>query len=174
VSSQATFQDVVLSLATAEGGNDARRLAGNVMLRFKLLQGAEDAYLARLTRLSQDPRVRTLADEVAKLRAALAAVAQAKPQVLENTLQTLEAKQQALGAVSRVYKDHLRVLLANLDDLRAAIPSGAVLIEFRQFRQIDFSTGKPGNLRFAGLLLSGFDEPVVLASRAGHLSSARS
>jgi hypothetical protein len=39
VSSQATFQDAVLTLATADSGSDAGRLAGTVMLRFKLLQG---------------------------------------------------------------------------------------------------------------------------------------
>src|SRR6266851_3757243 len=58
VSSQATFQDVVLTLATMQGSGDARRLAGTVMLRFKLLQGEEEAYRARLTRRSQDPGVR--------------------------------------------------------------------------------------------------------------------
>jgi len=34
-----TFQDAVLTLATADSGSDAGRLAGTVMLRFKLLQG---------------------------------------------------------------------------------------------------------------------------------------
>jgi tetratricopeptide (TPR) repeat protein len=159
--SQATFQDVVLSLATTESGSEARRLAGTVMLRFKLLQGEEEAYLARLARRSQDPRVRGLADDVGKLRATLTGAARAEPDVFDKALQALEAKQQALGAVSRDYKDHLRVQTANLDDVRAALPTGAVLVEFRQFRQIDFRAGKLGELRFAALLLSGFDEPVV-------------
>ena len=161
VSSQATFQDVALSLATAERSGDARRLAGSVMLRFKLLQGEEEAYLARLARRSQDPRVRTLADEVGKLRTAVAGAARGEPGAFAKALQALEAKQQALGEVSRDYKDHLRVQTANLDDLRAALPANAVLIEFRQFRQVDFRTGKLSEPRFAGLLLAGSDEPVV-------------
>ncbi|WGD55405.1 hypothetical protein QA641_16910 [Bradyrhizobium sp. CB1650] len=51
-------------LRVGEGafGGDAHRLAVTVMLRFKILQGEEEAYLARLTRRSQDPRVRALAD----------------------------------------------------------------------------------------------------------------
>jgi hypothetical protein len=40
VSSQAKFQDVVLSLATVERSRDARRLAATVMLRFKVLRRA--------------------------------------------------------------------------------------------------------------------------------------
>jgi CHAT domain-containing protein/Flp pilus assembly protein TadD len=162
VSSQATFQDLVLTLATTDGGSDSRRLAGTVMLRFKLLQGEEEAYLARLTRRSQDPRVRMLADEVGKLRSAVASAARAEPSAFDKALPALEAKQQALGEVSRDYKDHLRVLTANLNDLQAVLPGNAVLIEFRQFRQVDFRTGKLGEPRFAGLLLAGFDDPVVV------------
>jgi hypothetical protein len=60
VSSQASFQDAVLTLATTEGNVEARRLAATVILRFKLLQGEEEAYLAGLTRKSQNPQVRVL------------------------------------------------------------------------------------------------------------------
>ena len=161
VSSQAPFQDVALSLAIAENSGEARQLAGNVILRFKLLQSEEEWYLARLTRRSQDPRVRALAGEVSRLRAALVAAARAEPGAFDKTLQALEAKQLALGAVSRDYKDHLRVLTANVEDLRAALPASAVLIEFRQFRPFDFRTGTPGEPRFAAMLLAGSDDPVV-------------
>jgi CHAT domain-containing protein/Tfp pilus assembly protein PilF len=162
VSSQARFQDVALTLATMESSGDARRLAGNMMLRFKLLQGEEEAYLARLTRRSQDSRVRALAEEVGKLRTTLASAARAEqPGAFDKALQALEAKQLALGAVSRDYKDHLRVLTANLDDLRGVLPAGATLIEFRQFRPADYHTGTLGAPHFAALLLAGSDEPVV-------------
>jgi tetratricopeptide (TPR) repeat protein len=161
VSSQAPFQDIVLTLAVAENSGEARRLAGNVMLRFKLLQSEEESYLARLTRRSPDPRVRALAGEVGKLRGALIDAARAEPGAFDRALQALEAKQLALGTVSRDYKDHLRVLTANLEDLRAALPAGAVLIEFRQFRPVDFRTGIPGEPRFAAMLLAGSDDPAV-------------
>jgi hypothetical protein len=55
VASQATFQDIVLTLATTGAGTDARRLAGTVMLRWEQLQGEEEAYLARLARRSPRP-----------------------------------------------------------------------------------------------------------------------
>jgi hypothetical protein len=57
VSSQATFQDVVLTLATSTGDSDARRLAGAVMLRFKQLQ-EECRY--RSLAIWDDPRVISL------------------------------------------------------------------------------------------------------------------
>jgi CHAT domain-containing protein len=158
VSSQAAFQNVVLSLATAE--SESRRLAGTVMLRFKVLQGEEEAYLARLTRQSQDPQVQMLAREVSELRTAVAAAA--RDATFERTLQAMEGKQQALVAASSDYKNHLQVLTASLDDVRAALPAGSVLIELRFFRPVEFRTGKLGEPRFAGMLLSGSEEPVVV------------
>ncbi|MFZ1413473.1 MAG: tetratricopeptide repeat protein [Defluviicoccus sp.] len=162
VSSQSDFQDVVLTLATADGSADARRLAGTLMLRFKGLQGEEEAYLARLARRSQDPRVQKLAAEVGDLRTRLAAAARGgTPEDFHRELQALEAKQLALGQVSSDYKDHLRVRTANLDDVRAALPVGSLLIEFRQFSPMDFRSGKLGEPRLAALLLAGFDEPML-------------
>jgi CHAT domain-containing protein len=196
VSSQATFQDVVLTLATAENRGEVHQLAGNVILRFKLLQSEEESYLAHLTRRSQDPRVQSLAGEVGKLRAAVVAAARAEPSAFdkalqvtavepgpfekasqaleakqpaaraepgafEKALQALEAKQRELGKLSRVFEDHLRVRNANIEDLRASVPAGAVLVEFREFRPVDFRTGTPGEPRFAAMLLAGPDDPVV-------------
>jgi tetratricopeptide (TPR) repeat protein len=162
LSSQATFQDVALSLATTGGSPDDRRLASTVMLRFKGLQGEEEAYLARLTRRSGDPHVRTLTDQLGILRTGLAAAARGAPDAFGKTLQALEAKQQELVDASPEYRTRLRVQTASLDEVRAALPASAVLIEFRLFRPVDFPTGKVGEPRFAGLLLSGSDEPIVV------------
>jgi CHAT domain-containing protein/Tfp pilus assembly protein PilF len=162
VSSQATFQDAVLSLAaTADRSEGARRLAGAVMLRFKLMQGEEETWLARLARRSKDPRVQTLSTDIGRLRAALAAAAEGPPDAFEKTRQALEGKRRELIDASPEYKSRLRVQDARVDDVRKALPDGAVLIEFRQFRTIDFRTGKPGEPRFAGVLLTGSGEPVV-------------
>jgi CHAT domain-containing protein len=163
VSSQANFQDTVLTLATAaDASGDARRLAGTTMFRFKALQGEEEAYLARLARRSEDPRVQALVNDIGRLRATLAAAAQSAPDAFEKTLQALEGKQRELVAVSPEYNDRLRVLAAGLDGVREALSAGSVLVEFRQFRPfINFGTGKRGEPRFAALLLSGAGEPVV-------------
>jgi CHAT domain-containing protein/tetratricopeptide (TPR) repeat protein len=161
VSSRSSFQDLVLTLATEENNGNIRRLAGSSMLRFKLLQGEEETYLLSLSRRSQDWRVRTLAKEVSTLRAMLGRAVWAARTEFNQALQALEAKQLELGTISRGYSDILRVQTASLDDLRAVLPAGAVLVEFRQFWPIDFRTGVSGEPHFAGLLLRGPDEPMV-------------
>jgi tetratricopeptide (TPR) repeat protein len=67
VSSQADFQNTVLTLATTNPTSESNRLAGNVMLHFKGMQGEEEAYLAHLSRRSEDPRVQGLANQVSLL-----------------------------------------------------------------------------------------------------------
>jgi CHAT domain-containing protein/Tfp pilus assembly protein PilF len=161
VSSQATFQDVVLSLATAADSSDARRLAATVMLRFKVLQGEEEAYLARLARRSPDLRVQTLVSDIGRLHKTLAEAAQGASDAFEKTLQALEGKRRELIDASPEYKNRLQVLNASPDEIRKALPADAVLIEFRQFREGDFRTARLGELRLAGLLLTGAGEPVI-------------
>jgi CHAT domain-containing protein/tetratricopeptide (TPR) repeat protein len=154
------FQSIVLTLGAA-GDGDARRIAAAVMLRFKLIQGEEEAFLAHLTRRSQDSRVQTLASDIVRLRATLAAAGQAAPGAFEKTLQALESKRRDLIVASPDYRKRLQVQDASLDDLRRAVPAGAVLIELRQYRPFDFRAGTFGEPRFAGLLLTSPGEPAI-------------
>ena len=100
VASQSTYQDVALSLAVAHPELDeAQELAASAVLRFKGLQGEEEAWLARLTRRGEDPRIRDLAGEIRRLRAQLAQVYHGgaeKAEVAALT-QELESKELALG-----------------------------------------------------------------------------
>jgi hypothetical protein len=163
VSSQTTFQDIVLTLATADGSSEARRLAAAVTLRFKVIQGEEEAYLARLARRSPDPRVQTLVIDIGRLRGELAVAAQGQAGAFEKALQALEAKRLELIDASPEYKDRLRVLEANAGEVSKALPAGAALIEFRQFRPVNFQAGTLGRPRFAGLLLTNSDDPAPAA-----------
>ncbi|MFO1434132.1 MAG: tetratricopeptide repeat protein [Candidatus Competibacteraceae bacterium] len=163
VVSQSNFQDAALSLALQEQSTAARQLAGTVMLRWKQLQGEEEAYLARLARRSEDPRIRTLAQEIAAQRDQLAKLTHAgKTDEATKVLTELEAKELQLGQVSRDYKDHLRVRTANLEEVRAALPPGTGLLEFRWYQPVDFRAGKSGEPRWVALLLIGFEEPVLV------------
>jgi hypothetical protein len=74
----------------------------------------------------------------------------------------MEGKRRELMEASPDYKTRLRVQDADPDAVRKALPAGAVLIEFRQFQPADFRTGELGEPRFAGLLLTGSQEPVVM------------
>ena len=134
-----------------------------MLLRWKQLQGEEEAYLAGLVRRSQDPRVVALGRGVAGLRARLASLAHAgQGDAAAEVLGELEAKEAALGQVSRAYKDHLRVRTASLEEVRAVLPPGSGLLELRQYHPIDFQTGELAEARWAGLLLVGFEEPALL------------
>ena len=163
VTSQAGFQNVVLTLALQEQSAAAKQLAGTLLLRWKLLQGEEEAYLARLARRSADSRVRDLAREIAALRSQLATLTRAgKNDEAAKALTVLEAKEFQLGQVSRDYQDYLRVRTANLEDVRAVLLPETGLLEFRQYQPIYFRTGKWGEPHWAALLLVGFEEPVLI------------
>ena len=102
-----------------------------------------------------------LGGEAARLRAQLAGLARAgRSDEAAATLRQLEGTEAELGRVSRAYKDHLRVRTA---DLGRCAPSAADsgLLELRQYRP---STSRPGSPapRWAGLLLVGFEEPVLV------------
>ena len=106
-----------------------------------------------------------LRTEVLKLRADVVAAARTdSADKFDSALRALEDKQQALGRVSRDYNNRLLVQSASMDDVQSALssmPRETVLIEFRQFRPVDFKTGKLGEPRFAALLLVGSENPLV-------------
>jgi len=126
-----------------------------------VLQGEEEAYLARLARQSADPRVQALVTDIVRLRQMLAAAAQGTPDAFEKTLRELEEKQQELVRISPEYNSRLRVLSAGVDEVRKALPAGSALIEIRQFKRYDFQAKKSLEPRFAALLLTGAGEPAV-------------
>jgi CHAT domain-containing protein len=162
ISQASSFQNVILTLATTEESGAASRLAGSIILRFKLVQGEEEAFLAHLARTARDPEALELTDKVRRLRAALADAVRVKSSTLETTLQELEATQRELGKRNSRYKSYLQVLRSSLSNVQARLPPGAALIEFRQFRPIDFRGGKSGDPHFAGMLLADLEEPVVV------------
>ena len=139
---QSSFQDFVLTLGISRDNPQALTLAGDVMLRWKQLQGEEQAYLARLVRAENDPEITTLGQEIAQLRADLSRLAQEETPTEDPSakLAELEAKELELAQASRTYKRHLEVSRAGLADVQAAMPSKSALIEFRQYQPFDFET----------------------------------
>jgi hypothetical protein len=171
VASQSSFQHAAINLALQPGaGQVAADLAASAVLRLKGLQAEEEAYLARIVRRGDSVRARELATEIAGLHSQLARTfhvqtgdeaVTGREKVAELTTQ-LEARELALGRVSRAYAQHLQVRNANLGDLRSSLPSRAGLLDIREYRPVDFRTGNWGQPRWAGILLVGFDQPQVL------------
>ncbi len=159
LTSQSNFQDVVLTLALSQPEPDYLDLAAKVMLRWKQIQGEEEAFLARLVRRrsEKDAEIRELARQIAGLRRDLSHLAH-RPEpdadLQRNQLNELEAKEIRLAQISREFNRHLQVRSANVDDVRHYLPrEGGALLELRQYHPADFKTGKRSEPHWAALLL---------------------
>ena len=162
LSSQSTYQDIILTLATTQGGTGYQRLAALVILRWKQIQSDEEAFLARLVR-SRDASsgAKSLATDIARLRSHLTNLINKEdvdPVLQRQSLNELEAKEIQLARLSRDFKRHLEVRRANLHDVSSGIPQGAVLVEFRRYRPFDFKQRRGGSPRFLAMLLDGAGE----------------
>ncbi len=157
VTSQASFQHVVLSLALLpKAGPAEAALAASVVLRLKGLQAEEEACLAGIVRRGADPRARDIAGRIADLRRSLAAAfhGNASAEQIATLTRTLESDELALGRVSRAYAQHLQVRDVNLADLQAAVPPRRALLEIREYQPLDFRRGLYGASRWAGILVT--------------------
>jgi CHAT domain-containing protein/tetratricopeptide (TPR) repeat protein len=154
VASQSAYQDVALSLALLSG-TDAAELAASALLRFKGLAVEEEAYLARLTRRGQDPRVSAAATDIRRLHQELAKLFQGggSPQQVKDLTEQLDVKELELGRISRDYAPYLQVRNASLQDLRASLPPHSALLELRTYESVDFKSGGLGVWHWGGVLI---------------------
>ena len=155
--SQSTFQDVVFTLAMQpQAPAEARALAAEVLVRWKQVQGEDEAFMARLVRTSGDPAVQTLGHEIMAQRSALSHLANSKDpdsKALRASHTALEAKEQALARVSQPFLQHRRGRHAGIDSIRAQVPRGSAVLELRLYQPIDFKTRKGDALHWLALLL---------------------
>ena len=164
LTTQSDFQDVVLTLALSHPEPEYLALAAKVMLRWKQIQGEEEAFLARLVRRrsEKDAEIRELAKQIADLRRDLSHLAnlpEPNTDLLRKKLNELEAKEIRLAQISREFNRHLQVRGANADDVRHALPrEGGALLELRLYEPVDFKTGKRGEPHWAALLLPAAGE----------------
>ena len=155
LNAEADFQNLVLSVALAENGPAGARLAGDVLLRWKRLIAAEDAFVARFARNDGDPAIRDLAARVLVLRRQLAALARSgNIGEARKTLTELETRENELGRRSRAIENRLRVANATLGQVQDAMHPGDVLLEFRRYRPLFGSQAGTGE-RWALLVVRG-------------------
>jgi len=159
LTSQSKFQAVVLALALRHPEPDFLNLAANVMLRWKQIQGEEEAFLARMVRrrAGQDAEVRELAQQITELRRDLSHLAnqsESDTEILRAKLNDLEAKEIRLAQISREFNRHLQVRAANVDEVSSYLPRDGALLELRQYYPVDFKTREYDAPRWAALLLT--------------------
>ncbi|MEM9627410.1 MAG: CHAT domain-containing tetratricopeptide repeat protein [Pseudomonadota bacterium] len=172
LNSQGHFQDYVLSMALRYKRPDTLALAGDVMLHWKQVQGAEAAFVAQLLRTESEPSIRALGQQILNLRTRLARVSQEETPT-ENpvkVLEELEAKELALARVSGAFKRRQGVRRASIDSLQAVLPDNAGVVEFRQFVPVNSEGGKLGGARFAALLVRPGRAPIL--TNAGEVEDA--
>ncbi len=159
-----SFQDVVFTLAGLYNSKDVSRFAANVTLRWKHIQGDEQAFIAKLTQTSNDPQIKKLTAKIASLRALLPRIFQADSnkhgaRSSEEVLKELELAELELAGLSQEYKENLEVYGANVHSVRAGLPTSAALIEFRLYKEFDFKKSEYGGLHVAAsLILADNDE----------------
>ena len=155
LTNQSNFQDAVLTLALSNPEPEYLDLAAKVMLRWKQIQGEEEAFLARLVRRrsEKDAEIRELAKQIADLRRDLSHLAnlpEPNADLLRKKLNELEASEIRLAQISRKFNRHFQVRGASVDDVRHSLPrEGGALLELRLHYPFDFKTGKWGRLRFS-------------------------
>ena len=155
---------MVLTLALSNPEPEYLDLAAKVILRWKQIQGEEEAFLARLVRRrsEQDAEIRELAKQIADLRRDLSHLAnlpEPDADVQRKKLNELEAKEIRLVQISREFNRHLQVRGANVDDVRHFLPrEGGALLELRVYQPVDFKAAKFGEPRWAALLLPAAGE----------------
>ncbi len=145
--------------SSTAAGSSATSGISQAALRFKGLQAEEEAYLARLVRRGRDEEVGQMAIEIRRLRDQLARTYHggASPEQVAALTRELDAKELALGRLSRDYRAQLKVREASIGDLKGALFEDRTLVEFRRYRPADFAAGALGAARWAAVVVQGYD-----------------
>ena len=161
---QGVFQNAAISLAIEAPTEKTVELVAGVILDWKQVQGAEAAYTAHLIRTEEDRGVQELAKEIKALRARLARLAQTidPDQDPVAILDELEAKELALARISEEFRQRKKARRASFDQLQAVLPERSGVIEFRQYRPVDFGVGEEGDPHFAALLVRPDQPPLLI------------
>lgn len=157
---QSSYPSMALSVALEIRTPRAARLAAETVLGWKRLTGEEEATVARFAMTSAAPEVVTAARAVAARRADLMAALGAEQGELD-AKRALEAAERRLAALSSEYAALERQRRAGLDDVRAALPRSAALVEFRVYDPFDFAARRTRPRRLMAVVIQK-DRPPAL------------
>jgi len=175
--SKSTFQDVVFTLALAgfvpeETKRDAMALAANVLLRWQRLAGESEALTAHLTRVSEDPKVRELAESIAEARAKWSRqvnLPEPNPKNIAVARAEVEEMEVKLAGLSREFKDQQANRSLEWWRVASALPPGSALLSLRGVHPFDFKAAESGEPRWLALLIpaGAKDESVIILKDLG-------
>ena len=145
------FQGVALSFAKKFPKDEYARYAANVILKWKQVYAGESAFQRRLLGMGNDP----LEQRMASLEKEFTRQAY-HPKPDDNFAETqkkLNAARKEMRKKAGKIKSKIEASTAHLDQIMGHLPGKSGLIEFRQYQQADFKTGKLTKRRFAAYLL---------------------
>jgi CHAT domain-containing protein len=162
------FQDAIFTMAKDRKTNRAsQELAADVVIHWKQMQGEEDAFIAHIGQINQDPKVKALVKEINDLRSQLTQSIHCQPPECtpsqgenqsnrsEALLENLEKKELDLANIAKNYKEYknrLKSAAARADDVKSSLSPSGALIEFKVYRLVDFKRGKLGEFRLVAIL----------------------
>jgi len=156
VNADSRLQDIVYTLALAHPDSEALPLAADLLLRWKRLASEQEALVARLARLSLDPRVRKLADRLAQSHTDLSRLInlpKPDPKAITESRATLEGLEVELATLNRTFGDQRAARALDWKMVRKALPRGSALLELRACRPADFKTGEWADPRWLALVI---------------------
>nr|VFK25579.1 MAG: CHAT domain-containing protein [Candidatus Kentron sp. LPFa]VFK35906.1 MAG: CHAT domain-containing protein [Candidatus Kentron sp. LPFa] len=155
-----------------ENKAEAVGLAADILLRWQRLAGEREALIAHLARVSEDPKIRELAESLAEARTAwsrLVNMPKPNPKAVAITRDKVEEMEVQLAGLSREFKEQQSNRTLEWRKVEAALPNGSVLLSLRALEPIDFKTGSPGERRWLALLIpaAARDETEIILKDLG-------
>ena len=170
--STAGYQNLLFSMALGYSSyREAQQLAARSVLKFKGMLAEEEAWIAQLTRQSDDPTLHKLTMALSNARRTLATAYEndSDRAVIDTLLDQINQAELNLGRHSREHAEQLQVRTSDVVDLVKALPQNSKLIEFYRFRTFDFADSSRGEPKFAAVVFGANSElrVVDLGSTAG-------
>ncbi len=162
---ETNFQDAIFTFASLYDSKELSKFAANVELRWKQIQGEEQAFISKLVQTSNDPRTKKLASKITSIRALLPRSFpidgnKQGAKTPEMLLEELELAELELADLSREYKENLKVYDVDVQRVRAALPAYGTLIEYKLYKKADFKNGDLGDLHVAAMLITAESDEV--------------
>jgi tetratricopeptide (TPR) repeat protein len=160
--SLASFQDVAMSLALRFPSAETKQFASNMILHWKQVMAEEQAIIAKLVQTSKDEQVIKLGKDIMSLRARLAQqIALPTQPSKDELIKDLETKELALAKRAQYHRPRLQAAEVKLEQVRAKLPPNSALIEFKQYRPVDFKKGTLGEFHWAAMILPAGTDKII-------------
>ncbi len=170
------FQDIVFTLALKSKSLEIQKFAANVLLGWKNTQSDLDSHITHLVQHSEDDALKLIWEDVQLLRKKISHISKGSysyelhPDVL---LQQLEKAEFKLRNYFSELNSSFHLQDINVEQVYQELPPDTVLIDFKQYREINLKTGKSEGLRWLALFISANDKSSLRLFDAGSVNKTK-